>query len=79
MKCFSIIVAATSNNGIGRKGDLPWRLALDMIQFQYITSTTTVSDKKNAVIMGRKTYDVYQKIFVHYQIVLILLYHVIQI
>lgn len=58
MKNFSIIVAATSSsNGIGRKGDLPWRLAKDVKHFRSITSTSIVSGKKNAVIMGRKTYE----------------------
>jgi dihydrofolate reductase/thymidylate synthase len=57
MKPFSIIVAATANGfGIGRKGDLPWKIAEDMAFFKRVT-TTTVANKSNAVIMGRKTYE----------------------
>jgi dihydrofolate reductase/thymidylate synthase len=57
MKPFSIIVAATANGfGIGRKGDLPWKIAEDMAFFKRVT-TTTVPTKSNAVIMGRKTYE----------------------
>lgn len=57
MKHFSIVVAATSSTfGIGRKGDLPWKLAEDMAFFKKVTSTA-VENKMNAVIMGRKTYE----------------------
>lgn len=65
MKSFSIVVAATANSlGIGKKGDLPWKIAEDMNYFKKLT-TTIVSDKihssslnkMNAVIMGRKTYE----------------------
>ena len=57
MKSFSIVVAATASNfGIGRKGDLPWRIAEDMAFFKKITSTAP-EQKVNAVIMGRKTYE----------------------
>ena len=64
MKPFSIIVAATASTmGIGKKGDLPWRIAEDMNFFKTVTTTTTLSNPhddsgfKNAVIMGRKTWE----------------------
>jgi len=58
MKKFSVIVAATANNmGIGRNGDLPWKLAGDMAFFKSKTSIITTPSKINAVIMGRKTWE----------------------
>ena len=57
MKSFSIVVAATTSVfGIGRKGDLPWKIAEDMAFFKRIT-TTAPEKRMNAVIMGRKTYE----------------------
>ncbi|CAM1329851.1 DHFR (predicted) [Pycnogonum litorale] len=52
----SIIVAACEGMGIGNKGDLPWRLKKEMAHFTRTTSDAA-EDKKNAVIMGRKTWD----------------------
>jgi dihydrofolate reductase/thymidylate synthase len=58
MKGFSIVVAATSSTlGIGRNGDLPWKLAEDIRFFKKVTSTATSPSKQNAVIMGRKTWE----------------------
>ncbi|XP_073972550.1 dihydrofolate reductase [Rhodnius prolixus] len=54
---FNVIVAACENNGIGIKGDLPWRLKNEMAYFTKMTSQTTNPEKKNAVIMGRKTWE----------------------
>ena len=49
---FSLIVAAASNAGIGRAGQLPWRLPGDMAFFKKVTLETREQSKKNAVIMG---------------------------
>lgn len=50
------MAATTSVFGIGRKGDLPWKIAEDMAFFKRITTTAT-EKRLNAVIMGRKTYE----------------------
>eukprot|EP00890_Picochlorum_soloecismus_P005797 jgi/Picsp_1/6218/NSC_03572-R1_dihydrofolate reductase-thymidylate synthase len=58
---FQIVVAATKEWGIGKDGSLPWKsLPGDMAYFKKLTSTTrsgSSSGKKNAVIMGRKTWE----------------------
>ncbi|KAH9958811.1 dihydrofolate reductase-like domain-containing protein [Russula dissimulans] len=57
----TLIVAATTKNGIGQAGKLPWRLPQEM---QYFARVTTGQDsapdgqgKKNAVVMGRATWE----------------------
>jgi len=51
----SCIVAATTSNGIGKGGQLPWRLKADMAYFKKMTSDAP-AQQKNAVVMGRKTW-----------------------
>ncbi len=64
MKNFVIIVAAAASNmGIGRLGELPWRLPGDMALFKKLTTVSRFADKKNAVIMGRKTWQSLPKKF----------------
>lgn len=46
----SLIVAASTNNVIGVKGDLPWRLSADLRRFKTITMG-------KPIVMGRKTYE----------------------
>ncbi|KAI8199533.1 Dihydrofolate reductase [Colletotrichum sp. SAR 10_65] len=57
----TLIVAATRNMGIGAKGGLPWTgLKKEMAYFARVTKRLPAqapSDAKNAVIMGRKTWD----------------------
>ena len=53
---FSIIVAATPEGGIGYKGGLPWGpIKGDLKHFQSVT-THASPGKKNALIMGRRTW-----------------------
>lgn len=53
---FNIIVAVDSNLGIGKNNTLPWRLPADLKLFKKLT-TNAQAGKRNAVIMGRKTWD----------------------
>ena len=46
----SLIVAASMNNVIGAKGDLPWRLSSDLKRFNALT-------RGKPIVMGRKTYE----------------------
>ena len=57
MKPFDIVVAFDSKKGIGRAGTLPWHLPGDMKQFKQITESAGSAAKKNAVLMGRKTWE----------------------
>ncbi|HOD12336.1 MAG TPA: dihydrofolate reductase [Candidatus Omnitrophota bacterium] len=57
LKTFDIIVAADQNNGIGKNGVLPWDLPEDMKHFKTITLAVADATRKNAVIMGRKTWE----------------------
>lgn len=46
----SIILAADENNGIGKNGQLPWRLPDDLKRFKQLTLG-------HYLLMGRKTYE----------------------
>jgi dihydrofolate reductase len=54
---FSCVVAATETWGIGKNGTLPWTLKKDMQYFKRVTTQTQCSTKRNAVVMGRKTWQ----------------------
>ena len=49
-KMISLVVAASENNVIGVKGDLPWRLSADLKRFKALTMG-------KPIVMGRKTYE----------------------
>ncbi|KAM0791778.1 hypothetical protein ACM66B_004041 [Microbotryomycetes sp. NB124-2] len=53
----TLIVAATASNAIGRASSLPWRLPKEMAYFARATKQTTRPDARNAVIMGRKSWE----------------------
>jgi dihydrofolate reductase/thymidylate synthase len=55
---FGVVVAVCkSSRGIGNGGQLPWRLRSDMAFFKQLTRSTHDPLKRNAVIMGRKTWQ----------------------
>lgn len=54
---FYFILAKTESNGIGYKGQLPWKLKKELGYFQRMTKTVSSPGKKNAVIMGRLTWE----------------------
>lgn len=60
-RSLKIVVAATrSSLGIGKGGDLPWRLPGDMRFFKKVTVALPPgagAGSRNCVIMGRKTYE----------------------
>lgn len=53
---FALIAAVDADLGLGKNGTLPWQLSADLKHFKTVTSACP-ADKKNAVIMGRKTWD----------------------
>ncbi|GJS24998.1 bifunctional dihydrofolate reductase-thymidylate synthase 1, partial [Tanacetum coccineum] len=56
-RTYQVVVAATRTMGIGKDGKLPWRLPSDLKFFKDVTMSTTDHAKKNAIIMGRKTWE----------------------
>ncbi len=50
---FAIVVAMDEAGGIGKDGDLPWKLSADMAHFRELT----IGGGNNAVIMGRRTWE----------------------
>ncbi len=57
MKSFSLIVAMDDKRGIGKNANLAWHLPADLKRFKAITSAVSNSAHRNAVIMGRKTWE----------------------
>lgn len=53
----SMIVACTIDGGIGNGNRLPWDIPTEMKKFRNITIKTKCPTKKNAVIMGRRTWE----------------------
>jgi dihydrofolate reductase/thymidylate synthase len=55
---FDVVVAACRRTlGIGCAGALPWRIPADMRYFKQLTVSTRDPLRRNAVVMGRKTYE----------------------
>ena len=57
MKPFSVIVAFDDMHGIGKKNALPWHLSADLKHFKRVTCAVLDPHKRNAVIMGRNTWE----------------------
>ncbi|KAG8345891.1 putative Dihydrofolate reductase Thymidylate synthase [Trypanosoma vivax] len=63
MRAFSVIVATDENGGIGDGTSIPWNLPEDMQFFKKTTTrlrgknATPSPQKRNAVVMGRKTWE----------------------
>ena len=53
----SVIVAASKDWGIGKDGDIPWRLPGDLAHFRKVTLGTVDPERQNAVLMGRCTWE----------------------
>ncbi|RLN11466.1 hypothetical protein C2845_PM09G17180 [Panicum miliaceum] len=54
---YQVVVAATRDLGIGKDGILPWELLGDLKFFKELTLSSSDPAKKNAVIMGRETWE----------------------
>jgi dihydrofolate reductase/thymidylate synthase len=56
-KLLNLIVCKTYKNGIGLNNKLPWNLSKELLHFKKITATTEKPELKNAVIMGKNTWE----------------------
>jgi len=54
---FQLIAAVDEHFGIGKDGSMPWHLTGDLRHFSHITRQTEKEHQRNAVIMGRKTWE----------------------
>jgi dihydrofolate reductase / thymidylate synthase len=57
MKQFNFILACQKNGGIGYENSIPWTIKKDLARFKKITTQITTPEQKNAIIMGRKTWE----------------------
>ncbi|KAL5972015.1 Dihydrofolate reductase [Taenia solium] len=55
LRRLNVIAAVAKNGGIGKENKLPWHIREDMAFFSRITSTAQ-EGKKNAVVLGRRTW-----------------------
>lgn len=52
-----IIVATDNRGGFSKGGKIPWHIPDDLAHFRQITTQTEQQSNKNAVIMGKKTFE----------------------
>ena len=57
MRPVHLIVAMDEKRGIGKEGRLPWHVPEDLKYFRKKTTATAGPEGRNAVLMGRKTWD----------------------
>ena len=57
MMLYSLILACTLDGGIGINNQIPWTIKEDMELFRKITTECNCYIKKNAIIMGKNTWD----------------------
>ena len=53
----SLIVACDNQGGIAKNGSIPWNFPQELRYFSKVTSNTKNPTKKNALLMGRKTWE----------------------
>jgi len=53
---YTVVAAVDEEGGIGRGGQLPWRLPGDMEHCREVT-TAAPAGRRNAVLMGRRTWE----------------------
>ncbi len=53
----SLIVAFDEERGIGKNNQIPWFIKGELAWVAKTTKTTTTPNRKNALIMGRKTWE----------------------
>ncbi|KIJ21775.1 hypothetical protein PAXINDRAFT_123931 [Paxillus involutus ATCC 200175] len=56
MSRLTLIVAATTKNGIGQNGTMPWHIPKDLAYFSQVT-TKAPANQMNVVFMGRTTWE----------------------
>ena len=56
MKDINLIVACTTNYGIGYNNKLPWNIPDELKKFKDITTRVDNENKKNCIIMGKNTW-----------------------
>ncbi|XP_019454195.1 PREDICTED: bifunctional dihydrofolate reductase-thymidylate synthase-like [Lupinus angustifolius] len=56
-RTYQVVMIATRDMGISKDGKLPWTLPTDAKFFDEITTKTSDPGKKNAVVMGRKSWE----------------------
>jgi len=54
---FDMVAAADLADGIGAAGAIPWHLPTDVAHLKRLTTHTDVPGTRNAVLMGRVTWD----------------------
>jgi dihydrofolate reductase/thymidylate synthase len=57
MRPFNLIAAVDQKLGIAKAGAIPWRLTSEIKHFRDVTTNVSKDGRRNAVIMGRKTWD----------------------